>query len=162
MLFWNIIKVGFKSLRANKLRSLLSMLGIIIGVGAVISILALGAGGRNMVLDQIRSLGTNLLIVSPGARKNRGVSTGSRENLKVSDAQAILDEVPGIVRVSPVVGGMAQVKHLNRNTHARISGIAVTWFPIRNFQIEEGRVFTEGEVEAGQRLAILGPAEVAS
>ncbi|MHC5038676.1 MAG: ABC transporter permease [Planctomycetota bacterium] len=157
MLFWNIVKVGFKSLRANKLRSLLSMLGIIIGVGAVISILALGAGGRNMVLDQIRSLGTNLLIVTPDARKDRGVSTGSYENLKVSDAQAILDEVPGIVRVSPVVGGGAQVKRLNRNAFARISGVAVTWFPIRNFRIGKGRVFTEGEVEAGQRLAILGP-----
>ncbi|MHC4778243.1 MAG: ABC transporter permease [Planctomycetota bacterium] len=157
MLFWNIVKVGFKSLRANKLRSILSMLGIIIGVGAVISILALGAGGRNMVLDQIRSLGTNLLIVSPGSGHKRGVASGTRQNLTLDDAQAILDEVPDIVRISPVVNGMAQVKHFNRNTHSVINGIAVTWLPIRNFEIGQGRVFTEGEVEAGQRLAILGP-----
>jgi len=157
MLFWIIVKVGFKSLRANKLRSILSMLGIIIGVGAVISILALGAGARNMVLDQISSLGTNLLIVSPHSKHTRGVSSGPRQNLTLDDAQAILDEVQSIVRISPVVNGMAQVKHFNRNTHAVINGIAVTWLPIRNFEIGKGRTFTEGEVEAGQRLAILGP-----
>jgi putative ABC transport system permease protein len=157
MLFWTIVKVGFKSLLANKLRSFLAMLGIIIGVGAVIAMLAIGAGARNSVLGRISSMGTNLLIVSPSRSGRGGVATGTQQNLTLADAQAILDEVPGIERVSPVVNGSAQVKYLNQNTRGSVQGISATWVPIRDFSVEKGREFTEIEVESGFRVAILGP-----
>jgi len=156
MLFWTIVKVGFKSLWANKLRSALAMLGIIIGVGAVIAMLALGAGARNMVLNRISSMGTNLLIVRPSGSGRGGVSTGTQQNLTLADAQALLDEAPGIERLSPVVGGTVQAKFMNRNTRASVNGIASTWLPIRGFEVEKGRGFTELEVESGFRTAILG------
>ncbi|MDQ7780446.1 MAG: ABC transporter permease, partial [Planctomycetota bacterium] len=156
MLFWTIVKVGMKSLVANKLRSILAMLGIIIGVASVVSMLAIGAGARTSVLSRITAMGTNLLIVRPSSSGSRGVASGTQQNLTLDDAQAILREVDGIVRIAPVVGGNAQVKYFNRNTRASVNGISATWLPIRDFTVEKGRAFTEAEVESMSRTAILG------
>src|SRR5580658_6137155 len=109
MLFWMIIKVAFKSLLANKLRSVLAMLGIIIGVGAVIAMLAIGTGARNRVMANINKMGTNLLIVRPAQRGMGGVMSGTQQNLTVEDAQAIL-KIPGIACVSPVASASEQIK----------------------------------------------------
>ena len=86
MLFWVIVKVGIRSLLANKLRSLLAMLGIIIGVGAVISMLAIGAGAKQSVLSRISAMGSNLLIVRPGQSGSHGVASGTQQNLTLADA----------------------------------------------------------------------------
>src|SRR3954463_14741908 len=114
MMLLMILKVALKSLAANKLRSVLAMLGIIIGVGAVISMLALGAGAQQSVMSRISAMGVNLLVVRPAQRGSGGVISGTQQNLTLEDATALLD-VPGIRRVAPVVGGNAQVKHLNKN-----------------------------------------------
>ena len=160
MLFWTTIKVALKSLLANKLRSFLSMLGIIIGVGAVISMLALGHGAEKQIMDRITSMGANLLIVRAGQHGRRGVRTADSETLKLEDAEALLEQVQGLDMVSPVVQGSAQFKYMNNNKRSSIIGGAVTYLPIRNYIVERGRTFTEGEVEHSARVAVLGPATV--
>ena len=157
MLFWTILKVAIKTLWGNKLRSFLAMLGIIIGVGAVISMLALAAGARGQVMDRITAMGTNLLIVRPGQHRRGGVRSGSRENLTLEEAQAIVEEVAGVAEVAPVVMGGAQLKYYNKNTNCNVVGTGITYFPIRNFEIEKGRSFTEVECDQMARVAVLGP-----
>lgn len=156
MLFWTIVKVCLKSLWANKLRSFLAMLGIIIGVGAVITMLAIGNGAKQEVLGRISAMGTNLLVVMPGQRGSHGVVSGSAQNLKISEAMAIRD-LEGVLRVAPVVNGRDQAKYANRNQPVRILGTSVTYLPIRDFHVEKGRPFTEAEVDRMARVAILGP-----
>ncbi len=157
MLFWTIVKVGVKSLWANKLRSFLAMLGIIFGVGSVISMLALGAGSRNQVMARLSAMGTDLLIIRPGQAGSAGVISGARQTLEVSDAEAILAEVPGVRSVAPGIGRGAQVKYLNRNTRTNVFGTAVSYLGIRDFEIDHGRAFTEAETDRNARVAVLGP-----
>ena len=101
MLFWMIVKVAFKSLMANKLRSVLAMLGIIIGVGAVIAMLAIGTGASSEILDRISAMGTNLLLVRPGFRGTGGVISGTQLDLTLEDAQRIVQSVRGIRAFAP-------------------------------------------------------------
>ena len=103
MYFWVLIKVAFFSLLANKLRSFLAVLGVIIGVGAVIAMLGIAAGAKSQVLSTISAMGTNLLVIRPAQSGSGGVITGTRQNLTVEDTLAILAEVPEVSRVSPVV-----------------------------------------------------------
>jgi putative ABC transport system permease protein len=156
MLFWMIVKVALKSLAANKLRSILAMLGIIIGVGAVISMLALGAGAQKSIMQRFTAMGTNLLVVRPGQRGTGGVMSGTQQNLTLDDAQAILP-LPGVHQIAPVVNGNAQVKYLSKNTRTSIQGIAVTYPGIRSFEVEHGKMFSEPDVERQARVAVIGP-----
>ena len=160
MLLWIILKVGLKSLWANKMRSILAMLGIIIGVAAVISMLALGAGAEKQLLANFAKMGTNLLMISPGQRGMGGVVTGVQQNLTVEDALAIPGAVPGVRVVAPVVNQSAQVKYGNKNMRCSVIGSTVSYLPIRNFEIDKGRCFTDGQVDANMRLAVLGSATV--
>ncbi len=157
MLFWTVVKVALKSLMTNKLRTFLAMLGIIIGVGSVISMLALGQGAHQQVMGQISSMGTNLLIVRPGQRGSHGVQTGTQRNLTPADAQAIVNEIAGVTQATPVVRGAAQLKRLNKNSRTTVIGASMTYFSIRNFEINYGRAFTEKEAEKMARVAVLGP-----
>ncbi|MDX9973900.1 MAG: ABC transporter permease, partial [FCB group bacterium] len=158
MLFWTIVKVALKSLLANKLRTVLAMLGIIIGVAAVISMLAVGAWAQKQVMDQISMMGTNLLLVRPAQRSSGGVFSGTAQNLTVADAVALVRNVPGIKYVTPVVSSTAQLKYLNSNTRTFVTGAAVSYFPSRNYKIARGRAFSEDEAEKNGRVAVLGPA----
>jgi len=162
MLFWTIVKVALKSLLAHKLRSILAMLGIIIGVGAVIAMLAIGAGARRQVVTRISAMGTNLLVVRPAQRGSMGVMTGIQQNLTVGDAQALItsttEGADAIAAVAPVVRGNVQVKYRNKNTRTAVIGTTTTYFPVRQFEIEHGRLPTEEEVERMARVAVLGPA----
>ena len=160
MLFWVVIKVALKSLLANKLRSFLAMLGIIIGVGAVIAMLAIGEGAQKQVLDRWTAMGVNLLIVRPGQRGVGGVITGQQQTLTTDDAEAIVNAFPAVKSVAPVINGSAQVKYFNKNTRISVVGTAATYFPIRNFEIERGRLFSAQEAERLARVAVLGPVTV--
>ena len=157
MLFWTTVKVGLRSLLANKLRSLLTMLGIIIGVGAVISMLAMGAGAKQQVMSRISSMGTNLLFIRAGQSQGGGVRGGQVQTLKLADGEALLAEVPNIRRLAPVVDGRQQVKYFEKNTNTQVNGTSPTYLPIRNFTVEKGRCFTEAEVDGGGRVCVLGP-----
>lgn len=132
------------------------MLGIIIGVGAVISMLSLGAGAQKQVLDQISSMGTNLLVVRPGQRGVGGISVGNQDNLTLLDAEALLKKVEAVEQIAPVVSGSVQMKYYNRNVRTGITGTAVTYFVIRNFEVDRGRMFSEAEVNTNARVAVLG------
>jgi len=158
--FITLVKVAVYSLVANKLRSFLAVLGIIIGVGAVIAMLAIGAGAKAQVLQSISSMGTQLLIVRPAQRGSGGVMTGTQQNLTLEDAQAILSEVPEVLQVSPVVQGRGQIKYYENNTSCSLVGASITYFPIRAFELEKGRLFTDDEDERLAHVAILGPVTV--
>jgi putative ABC transport system permease protein len=158
MLLWTILRIALRNLLANRLRTFLAMLGIIIGTASVIAMLAVGTGAQRSILGSISAIGTNLLIVRPGQVRQRGVSTGTTgQRLKISDAEAILQSVKGIHSLTPVVQGGAQSKYLNKNSRTTLIGCAPTYFKIRNYEIEKGRSFTDIEVDGNQRLAVLGP-----
>ena len=157
MLFWIILRVGLKSLLANKLRSLLAMLGIIIGVAAVVTSVAIGTGAKKQVLSRMTAMGTNLLYVRPGQSGSHGVASGTRQTLKEEDATAIIAEVKSVQRIAPVVGGSVQAKYMSRNSRTNITGTSVTWLEVRNFTVEKGRGFTEGEVDNNAHVAVIGP-----
>ena len=160
MLFWTVLKVGVKSLLASKLRSILAMLGIIIGVGAVIAMLAIGSGAQKQVMDRFNAMGTNLLIVQPGQRGTHGVVSGLQQNLTLEDAETIAREVAGVALIAPVVQGSAQIKYANRNARTTVVGTSATYQRLRDIQLAAGRVFTEGEVERMARVAVIGPQAV--
>jgi ABC-type antimicrobial peptide transport system permease subunit len=157
MLFWITIKSALQSLWANRLRTLLAMLGIIIGVGAVIAMLAMGAGAQQKLIERMEAQGTNLLFIYPQARGTGGVSTDDSKKLTVDDAEAIA-HLPDVVSVTPVVNGRVQAKYENKNTRVNIIGGAATYFEIRNFPVSRGRTFTETEVESLGRVACIGVA----
>jgi len=160
MYFAILLKVSVRSLLANKLRSFLAVLGIIIGVGAVIAMLAIGAGAQETVVGRLQAMGTDLLIVRPGQRGSGGVRSTATQTLTVEDAMAILQEVPEVLAVAPVSQGRAQVKYFGENNNINVLGSTGTYFSARNFQIEQGRMFSEAEVENLARVAIIGPKTV--
>jgi putative ABC transport system permease protein len=158
MLFWTVIVSAIKSLWANKMRSFLAMLGIIIGVGAVIAMLAMGAGAQQQITARFTSMGTNLLFIRPAqkATGGGGARTGNYETLVLEDALAIA-KLPGVDAVSPVANGSVQAKYMNQNMRSQINGVSMPYFAMRNFEIEKGRMFTEGEAENLARVAVIGP-----
>ncbi|MDR0362942.1 MAG: ABC transporter permease [Planctomycetota bacterium] len=157
MMLWMLAKIGIKSLLANKLRSFLAILGIIIGVGAVISMLALGAGARRDILGRVSSMGVNLLIVRPGQAGRRGIMTGTVQTMTLEDAEAIAREVEGAEWVAPVVSGSLQLKYFNKNAQTTTFGVTPSYLAVRNFEIGSGRNFTDLEVERMARVAVIGP-----
>jgi len=156
MLIWTIIKVAFKSIAANKLRSFLTMLGVIIGVAAVIAMLGLGAGTKEKVTESVKSMGSNMLVVRPASRWGGGVSTGERRDMTLEDAEAILKGVDEVIKVAPEVSSRYQAKYMSKNSSVSVLGEPVTYFAVRNFEVENGREFTEAEVNRSAKVAVLG------
>ncbi|MBI2425703.1 MAG: ABC transporter permease [Candidatus Hydrogenedentes bacterium] len=152
-----IFKVAVRSLLASKLRSFLAVLGIVIGVGAVIAMTAIAAGAQSQVLNNIAAMGTDLLIVRPGQLGGRGVMSGTQQNLTVEDGRAIVKEVGNIASVAPVVQGQSQVKYYERNSQISVLGTTATYLAIRNFELERGRAMTDNETERLALVAIIGP-----
>ena len=150
------IRVAFKSLQANRMRSLLAMLGIVIGIAAVISMLAIGSGAQKQIMSRISAMGTNLLSVDPGQHREGGVRMGQVQTLTVDDARAIFAGVPSIIAMSPVVRSGAQLKYMDANTNSNVYGTAVTWPSIRNYEIQYGRFFNEQEVNSQERVVVIG------
>ena len=156
MLIWTLIKLACKSLLANSLRTFLAMLGIIIGVGAVISMLALGSGAKAQVMGRVTAMGTNLLVIRPGGESHGGVRSESNTTLTLSDADAILRDLPQVEAVAPLVMGRAQVKYFNQNMNTTIAGAPLTYLSIRSFEVEQGQTFSALEDEHVARVALLG------
>ena len=156
MLLFEIWAVAISAIRANKLRSFLTMLGIIIGVGAVITMMALGAGAQKAVQDQISSLGTNLLTVTPGQSFMRGVASDTRVSLTTDDADAIRQSAPDVVAVLPEISRSFQVKMGNQNMNISVTGVVPEYFPSRNYTITAGHAFTPGDDDSRRRYAMLG------
>ncbi len=150
------VSTALDSLKAHPLRSGLTTLGVIIGVAAVILVIALGEGSRREVLSQIEALGSNLLIVSPGPAHARGMQTFRTDTLTLSDAEAIAREIPEVLAVSPEVIGSARARVGDRVLNVIILG-ATTDFPfVRNFRIAEGRFFSPAENDSRRKVCVTG------
>jgi putative ABC transport system permease protein len=156
MLIGEIILVALGAIRANKLRSLLTMLGIVIGVGAVITMVALGSGAQKAVQDQIERLGTNLLTIYPGQSFMRGVASGDRVSLTMDDAKALENTSAVIANVVPEIAGNQQVKYGNQNINVNVNGTTPNFLRVQNYELIAGRMFTPGDDEARRRVAVLG------
>jgi putative ABC transport system permease protein len=149
---------ALRSLRANKLRSALTTLGIIIGVGAVITMLAVGEGARRQVAEQLKSLGSNTLVIFPGTVTSSGVrlGAGSRNTLTEQDAQAIQAETPRVLAAAPGMRGTGQLVHGNLNWSSAIYGIGPDYLTAREWQLARGREFDEAELRSGDKVALVG------
>src|SRR5215207_382361 len=158
MLIGEILRVALGALRANKLRSLLTMLGIVIGVAAVIAVVALGTGAQSAVKDRISSLGTTLLTVMPGQQRGMGgVSFDQSMKLTMDDAQALEERAPSITAVQPEMTSRLQVQYVNQNTNTSVVGTTSNYLEVRKYQLQAGRMFTTAEDMGRQRVAVLGP-----
>ncbi|HVF10384.1 MAG TPA: ABC transporter permease, partial [Abditibacteriaceae bacterium] len=158
MNLWENVLVALQGLAANKLRSLLTMLGIIIGVLAVILGTAIGQGSRQQVLERIQSLGSNAITVFPGQSRQGAVmgGAGSRQSLKMEDADAIRKGCPTIIAVAPQVQQRAQVKYGNQNTSTSIICTTPEFLPIRGFRVERGKFFTDSDVRGRRKVCVIG------
>ena len=156
MLIGEIISVALGALRANKLRSLLTMLGIVIGVAAVIAVVALGAGAQSAVKARISSLGTTLLTVMPGQQRGMGVSYDQSTKLTLADAKALEEKATSLNAVQPEINSRVQVQYLNQNASTSAVGTTANYLEVRKYQLAAGRMFTSQEDEGRQRLVVLG------
>jgi putative ABC transport system permease protein len=159
MLLDEIVSVALGALRANKLRSLLTMLGIVIGVGAVITVVALGTGAQKAVKDRIAALGTTLISVNPGQQRGFGVAiAGGQQKLTIADARAVQERAPSLLAVQPEMGGNQQVVYLNKNANTNITGTTANYLEVKKYKLLAGQMFTSADDDNRRRVAVVGAA----
>jgi putative ABC transport system permease protein len=153
-----VIRVALRALARNKMRTILTMLGIIIGVGAVICTVAIGEGASEQVQQQIQSLGTNMIMVFAGSVNSNGVRMGSEANktLTPDDAYAILAHVPNVVAVSPIAFASVQVVNGNQNWYTRAYGASPEYTEIRNWPVVQGSSFSQRDVDVAANVCVIG------
>jgi putative ABC transport system permease protein len=152
------LKISLRALRVNKMRSALTMLGIIIGVGAVIAMLAVGTGASERISQQIASIGSNLIIILPGSTTSGGLrmGMGSQPTLTKDDADAIQKECSAVQDVAPVLNGAAQIVYGNQNWSTGVYGTTPSMLNIRDWPLASGRPFTEQDVRSATKVCLLG------
>ncbi len=157
-LFLLTAEMAWRGLGANKLRSFLTMLGVIIGVGAVIIAISIGQGSRQAVAESIQRLGTNVLTVFPGSQRAGGISFGggSSQTLKLADADAILKECSSVQRVVPTVNRSLQVKYKNKNDNRSVTGTGENYPLVSAHPVQSGRYFTAEDVRSLRRVVAIG------
>jgi len=155
-----IIRVAFRALQRNKMRAALTMLGIIIGVSAVVAMVSIGQGAQAAVAAQIDSIGTNLLFVSAGAQNVGGVRSGTGDTgtntLTVEDLEAIKREVPSVSMVTPTVNSRGQLVAGNMNWNTSIQGVSEQYPEVRKWMVQSGEFFTESDVRTAGRVLVIG------
>src|SRR5215210_169380 len=155
-----IIRVAFRALVRNKMRAILTMLGIIIGVSAVIAMVSIGQGAQASVQAQIESIGTNLLFVSAGAQNVGGVRSGAGDSgtntLTVEDLEAIRREVPSVAMVTPTINARSQLVVSNQNWNTSVQGVSEQFPEVRKWAAQSGAFFTEADVRSAARVIVLG------
>jgi putative ABC transport system permease protein len=156
MLLGETLAVALQSIRANMLRSVLTMLGIVIGVGAVITMVALGSGAQKAVQDRIAALGANVFTVMAGQASQGGIRITDRTILSTDDYEALKRDAPLLKAVVPEMQQSLQVKYGNQNSNLNIVGTTAEYVDVRNYTVPYGRMFSPGEDEARQRYAVLG------
>ncbi len=155
MLIRETVRTAVRSLAQNRMRTALTALGMIIGVGSVVAVLAVGEGAQASVAGRIRALGTNLLYVRPAFGRAGAVRTGSTETLTRADADAIA-ELPGVAAVAPEVNGSAQIRFLENNQTASVYGVTAAYLEVRTLEVASGLGFDEVDDQQRRRVAILG------
>ncbi len=156
MLIGEIIRVALSAIRSNKLRSFLTSLGIIIGVGAVITMVAVGTGAQKAVEERIEGMGANVLSVYAGQSFHRGVASANRVSLTTDDAEALTADARYIDQIVPELQRSFQIQFLNQNINVNVIGTTPNFLAVKNFDIEAGRMFTTGDDEARRRYAVVG------
>jgi putative ABC transport system permease protein len=153
-----LIDVATKSILKNKMRTLLTMLGIIIGVGAVIVMVAVGQGAKSQIQQRIENLGTNMIVITPGASQSGGVNqgAGTSNRLTIDDYTAIKKQSVFVTGVSPVIVAPAQIVGGTGNWRTGVNGVSADYFTIRDWHAESGRLFDESEVLADRKVAVIG------
>ena len=153
-----VIRVALRALARNKMRTILTMLGIIIGVGAVICTVAIGEGASEQVQQQIQSLGTNMVMVFAGSVNSNGVRMGSQatKTLTADDADAILAHVPNVAAVSPIAFASVQVVNGNQNWYTRAYGASPEYTQIRNWPVVQGSSFSQRDVDVAANVCVIG------
>ncbi len=154
----SIINIALRSLIANKMRTFLAILGIIIGVGAVVTMVAVGTGASNKISEQIASIGSNLILILPGATTQGGIrmGIGTQQTLTMADAEAISKECPAVVAVAPVISGTAQIVYGNQNWSTAVMGTTPEMTTVREWEVVSGRFITEQDVRNGTKVAVIG------
>jgi len=152
------LRIALRALMVNKMRSALTMLGIIIGVGAVIAMIAVGSGAKKRIAEQIASMGSNMLIILSGSSTSGGLrfGAGTVPTLTADDAKAILNEIPAVKYVSPILGGIAQVVFGNQNWSTIVNGATPEVLEIRDWPLSSGRSFTQQDVDGATKVCLLG------
>lgn len=160
MNFLIVFRVAFRALARNKMRSALTMLGVIIGVASVIAMVSIGQGAQASVQEQIASVGTNLLFVRAGSQNTGGVRSGTDQGgtntLTVEDIEAIKREVPSVSMASPSVQSRSQIVFGNQNWNTQIQGVSEQYLDIRKWKMQTGAFFTEADVRTAARVAVIG------
>jgi putative ABC transport system permease protein len=155
-----IVRVAFRALVRNKMRAALTMLGIIIGVAAVIAMVSIGQGAQASVQAQIESIGTNLLFVSAGAQNVGGVRSGTGDSgtntLTVEDLDAVKREVPSVSMVTPAINARSQLVFGNMNWNTSMQGVSYQYPEIRKWSVQSGAFFTEADVRTAARVIVIG------
>jgi putative ABC transport system permease protein len=154
-----IIRIALKSLTRNKTRTFLTMLGVIIGVAAVITMLAIGEGAKKIVDDQISSMGTNVIMISSNfmsSQSNVRQAQGGGNLLEIEDVQAVKDQVEGVLYASPVYNTWGQIKYESNNWRSGIMGVDVDYFLIRDISAASGDLFYSSDVENGAKVCVIG------
>ena len=156
--FNSTLKIALNSLKVNKMRSALTSLGIVIGVAAVIAMLAIGSGTNKQVQDNMESMGSNILTIRSASAKSGGVSMGmgSKPTLSVKDAEAIKKNARGIEAVAPLMNSSKQVMYGNQNWQTSIYGITTPYLYVKNYEIKDGRAFTKDDDNNAAKVAIIG------
>jgi putative ABC transport system permease protein len=154
----NVLKVAMRSLGRNKLRSFLTMLGIIIGVGAVIAMMAVGYGAQANIQAQIASLGTNVLLIFPGSTNQGGVrgGLGTGAGLTVEDLQAIETQCPSVAMATPSMRDVGQVIYGEQNWRTSILGVNLSYFDIRSWGLSSGTYFTDTDIRSAAKVCVVG------
>ena len=153
---WNTLLLSLREIRRNLMRSFLTILGIVIGVAAVVTMVTLGNGATQAVSDQISSLGSNLLILRPGQRLGPGRGSAGAPNFKVADAEAIRTQVSSLNAVAPTVTSNVTLVYGAENWSSTITGTTNDYFAAGNWRLAEGRLFTGGEERAGKAVCVIG------
>ena len=154
-MLWNALLLALREIRRNVLRSFLTILGIVIGVAAVIVMVTLGGGATAQVTEQISSLGTNLLMVRPGQRMAFGQMSAAKQ-FDVADIEAIERNISSVLAVAPAASSPITAVYGNRNWSTSVNGVDNRYFPVRNWTLAKGREFTDSELRAGSSVCILG------
>ena len=157
----DLVQEVFVALTANKARSGLTVLGIIIGIGSVIAMISIGTGAQNMIESNIQALGSNLIVVMPGAQRGPGFQVsagrGSAQSLTLADAEAIGQEIGLAKAVAPEVSGRYQVTARGTNTNTQAFGVTPSYASVRNVEIADGSFIAEQHVRTMAKVAVLGP-----
>ncbi|MBP1678845.1 MAG: transporter, rane protein [Bacteroidetes bacterium] len=158
MALFEAILIALGALRVNLMRSVLTMLGIIIGIASVIVMVAVGAGAEKVIADQISSIGTNLLVVLPGSVKTGGVQSGpgAVPTLTIDDGRAIKRECPSVLAASPNIRGHGQIVFANQNWSTELTGIDPDFLVVRDWAVVRGRPFTDSDVDSASKNCIIG------